>query len=49
MVKFTNLGLPGGASGKEQKIQLPVQEMPNTGIRSLSWEGALEEEIGGPL
>ena len=39
-------GFPGGASGKKKKnIPLPVQEMQETWVQSLSWEKPLEYEI----
>ena len=35
------MGFPGGTSGKE--FHLPMQEMLETRVRSLSWENPLEE------
>ena len=35
------MGFPGGISGKE--FHLPMQEMLETRVRSLSWDNPLEE------
>ena len=35
-------GFPGGASGKKKNVPLPVQEMQETWVQSLSWEKPLQ-------
>ena len=41
------LGFPGGTSDKEPPptLPLPMQEMPETQVRSLGWKDLLEKEM----